>query len=449
VLPAGAAVQTFFARYRTPLPSRAFVRQKNHVLRQRPRDRGPGSAAVGLRAIAPLMIRIKVVVRAATACPLQLRLGCCKIAPLPSSVADPAFLPESHRRLATAGGGNADPVSPRNCFKSFGWFMTPADECVIDGLQYCNWSQKVFDQMRASGVVAVHATISYHENFRETVGTLIAWNRRFDMFADRIIPGRTADDIHGARAKGRTAIFLGSQNPASIEDDIGLVEILHRLGLRFMQLSYNNQSLLAAGCYETEDAGITRMGKQVIAEMNRVGMVVDMSHSGETSTLQAIELSKRPIAISHANPFEWAPVVRNKSERVLRALGQSGGMLGFSLYPLHLRAETACKLEDFCAMVARTAERIGVERIGIGSDLCQDQPDSVVGWMRNGRWSKAPQSSIGFKTPPHWFCDNTGFVNLREGLRAIGFAPVDVERILYRNWLDFFTASFSPAEAIP
>jgi membrane dipeptidase len=322
------------------------------------------------------------------------------------------------------------------------------DECVIDGLQYCNWSQKVFDQMRASGVVAVHVTISYHENFRETVSAIIAWNRRFEIFADRILPGRTADDIHRARAQGRTAIIFGSQNPASIEDDIGLVEILHRLGLRIMQLSYNNQSLLAAGCYETEDAGITRMGREVIAEMNRVGMVVDMSHSGETSTLQAIQLSKRPIAITHANPFEWAPVVRNKSARVLRALSQSGGMLGFSLYPLHLRAETACALEDFCAMVARTAERMGVERIGVGSDLCQGQPDSVVGWMRAGRWTKASQSAISFKTPPPWFCDNTGFVNLRTGLRAVGFAPDDVDRILYRNWLDFFAASFSAAGTV-
>jgi len=324
--------------------------------------------------------------------------------------------------------------------------MMPSDEWVIDGLQYCNWSGKIFDQMRASGVVAVHATVSYHENFRDTVSNLIAWNRRFERFADRITPGRTAADIDRARAQGKTAIIFGSQNPASIEDDIGLVDVLHRLGLRFMQLTYNNQSLLAAGCYEAQDAGITRMGREVIAEMNRVGMVVDMSHSGETSTLQAIELSRRPIAITHANPFQWAPVVRNKSEPVLRALGQSGGMLGFSLYPLHLRNGTDCSLEDFCTMVARTAELIGVERIGIGSDLCQDQPDSEVHWMRNGRWSKAPPASAGFAPPPRWFTDNTGFGSLRQGLRAIGFAEVDVGRILHRNWLDFFAASFPPSD---
>ena len=87
--------------------------------------------------------------------------------------------------------------------------------------------------------------------------------------------GRTAADVHAAHSSGRTAIFYGLQNCSPMEDDIGLIEILHQLGVRFMQLSYNNQSLLATGCYEAEDPGLTRFGRQAI-EMNRVGLVVDM-----------------------------------------------------------------------------------------------------------------------------------------------------------------------------
>jgi membrane dipeptidase len=124
------------------------------------------------------------------------------------------------------------------------------------------------------------------------------------------------------------------------------VEILHTLGLRFMQLSYNNQSLLATGCYEAEDPGLTRMGREVIAEMNRVGLVVDMSHSAERSTLEAMEVSQRPIAITHANPAFWHPARRNKSDTVLRALAETGGMLGFSLYPHHLKGGSDCTLQD-------------------------------------------------------------------------------------------------------
>ncbi|MGB7328125.1 MAG: membrane dipeptidase, partial [Rubripirellula sp.] len=156
----------------------------------------------------------------------------------------------------------------------------------IDCLQYANWSEKIFHQMREGGVDAVHVTIAYHENFRETVSNIERWNNWFEQHPDLIFQGHTAADVSLARATNRTVIFFGFQNPSPVEDDIGLIEILHQLGARFMQLSYNNQSLLATGCYEAEDPGITRMGKQFIAEMNRVGMVIDMSHSADRSTLE-------------------------------------------------------------------------------------------------------------------------------------------------------------------
>ena len=278
---------------------------------------------------------------------------------------------------------------------------------LIDGLQYANWSEKVFRQMREGGVDAVHVTITYHETFRETVLNIERWNRWFEQFPDLIFQGRAASDVDLARATGRTAIFFGAQNPSCIEDDIGLVEILNTLGLRFMQLTYNNQSLLATGCYEADDTGLTRMGRDVVAEMNRVGMVVDMSHSGERSTLHAIDHSTRPVAITHANPHNWHPALRNKSDRVLRALGQSGGMLGFSVYPHHLKDGSACTLQGFCDMIVRTADLMGPEHVGIGTDLCQDQPDSVVEWMRRGRWTKAIDYGEGSAAQPscHRHCE--------------------------------------------
>jgi microsomal dipeptidase-like Zn-dependent dipeptidase len=140
---------------------------------------------------------------------------------------------------------------------------------LIDGLQYSNWSEKIFRQIRAGGVDAVHVTLVYHENFRETVANIERWNRWFERWPEMIFQGFTAQDIATARATGRTAVFFGAQNPSCIEDDIGLVEVLHRLGLRFMQLTYNNQSLLATGCYEAEDAGLTRMGREVVTEIGR------------------------------------------------------------------------------------------------------------------------------------------------------------------------------------
>lgn len=169
---------------------------------------------------------------------------------------------------------------------------------VIDCLQYCRYSEAVLRDLREGGVDAIHVTVAYHEDFRETVENIVGWNNLFAAHPDLIFPGRSGADVRRARTENRTAVFFGVQNCSPIEDDIGLVEICHALGIRFMQLSYNNQSLLASGCTESEDSGITRMGREVIAEMNQLGMVIDMSHSG--------------------TPTRWSPsatICRRKSAR--------------------------------------------------------------------------------------------------------------------------------------
>jgi membrane dipeptidase len=323
-----------------------------------------------------------------------------------------------------------------------------AKPVLIDNLQYANFSPKVFEQMRAGGVDAVHVTIAYHESFREMILNLERWNRWFEVHGDLIFKGTTAADVRLAQETGRTAIFFGFQNPSPIEDDIGLVEICYQLGIRFMQLTYNNQSLLATGCYENDDTGLTRMGKQVVAEMNRVGMVIDMSHSADRSTLEAIEYSTRPIAITHANPDWWHPALRNKSDEVLRALTDEGGMLGFSIYPHHLAGGTNCTLDSFCQMIAEAASRYGAENLGIGTDLCQDQPDSIVEWMRVGRWSKTidygegSASNAGFPAMPTWFNDNRDFGNVAKGLIAVGLSQNEVAGVMGDNWLRFYETNF-------
>ena len=319
----------------------------------------------------------------------------------------------------------------------------------IDALQYNNWSEEIFQQIQDGGMSAIHVTICYHEDFDEMVQNVTDWNDRFETYADKIFLGRTASDVLKAQQEGRTAIFFGFQNCSPIEDDIALVEVCYKLGARFMQLTYNNQSLLATGCYEENDSGVTRMGKQVIKEMNRVGLVVDMSHSADRSTMDAIEISERPIAITHANPSFWHPALRNKSNEILKALGESDGMLGFSVYPHHLKDNSDCTIESFCEMIASTADLIGISHIGIGSDLCQNQPDSVVEWMRNGTWTnerdfgEGSAGFAGFPDQPSWFRDNRDFKNIASGLKDFGFSSDDVAAVMGGNWLNFFESSFN------
>ncbi len=314
----------------------------------------------------------------------------------------------------------------------------------IDNLQYCNWSRDVFLINRKACLDAVHVTIVYHEDFDEFKKEIKKWKKLFKDNSDLIFLGETYKDIEKAHNEKKTAIFFGFQNCSPIEDDIGLVEKVHYLGCRFMQLTYNNQSLLATGCYEKNDSGVTNFGREVIKEMNKVGIVIDMSHSAEKSTLDAIELSEKPIAITHANPSFWHPAKRNKSTELLKILSESGGILGLSLYPHHLKNNTNCTLGDFCEMIARTVEIMGVKNVGIGSDLCLNQPDSVVEWMRNGTWSKGrnygegTKNRPGFPKQPEWFKDARGFQNLEDGLKKIGFSENETNGILGNNWFNFY-----------
>jgi len=314
----------------------------------------------------------------------------------------------------------------------------------IDNLQYCNWSRNIFKINREAGLDAIHVTIVYHEDFNELKSVIKNWEKHFLDNTDLIFHGKNFKDIEKAKSEGKTAVFFGFQNCSPIEDDISLVEKVYDLGCRFMQLTYNNQSLLATGCYENVDSGVTNFGREVIKEMNRLGLVIDMSHSAEKSTIDAIEISEKPIAITHANPSFWHPVKRNKSSELLKILSDHKGILGLSLYPHHLKDGTDCSLESFCEMTAKTAEIMGTEKIGIGSDLCLNQPDTIVEWMRNGTWTNSKNFGEGsknnpsFPKQPEWFLDARGFSNLEIGLKKVGFSESEVNGILGNNWYNFY-----------
>ena len=302
--------------------------------------------------------------------------------------------------------------------------------------------------MRAGGLCAVHATAAYHGNFRAAAAEIKKWRERFRRHSRSILPGLCAADIERARREKKTAIFLGFQNPSPFEDDLSLVGASHDLGVRISQIAYNNQSLLACGWREARDSGVTTMGRAVIREMNRLGMIVDLSHAAEKSALQAIDISTRPVAATHANPRFWRRTRRNLSRRVLRALADSGGMLGLSLYPAHLRRGGACSLDSFCEMAARAAEIVGARGVGIGSDLCRRQPPSVLRWMREGKWARvesAPRADDPpFAPPPVWFQSAADFDNLARGLAAAGFSKSEIGGVLGGNWLRFLRAGLAP-----
>jgi len=322
------------------------------------------------------------------------------------------------------------------------------DQIIIDGLQYCNWDRSLFEDVWKGSLNAVHATVVYWENTEESFQKLKEWNNHFTEHSDIICHAKNTQDILQAKKNNKVAIIFGFQNSAPIANDVFLVEKFFVRGLRFMQLTYNNQTALAGGCYEPNDSGVSRFGHAVIEEMNRLGMIVDLSHAGKQTCLEAITVSSKPVAISHANPLFFHNSIRNIDDEVLKALVKKDGFIGLSLYPYHLKNHGDCTLEDFCEMIHLLVNMIGIDHIGIGSDLCKNWNDDVVLWMRNGRWTKkidygeSKTKSSSWPKQPTWFTKGSDIINIYNGLLKSKMNEKNVFKILGSNWLNFMRQSF-------
>ena len=322
----------------------------------------------------------------------------------------------------------------------------------IDALQSSNWDREVLEEIREGGIDVVHVTCALWENARETLTTLGQWHRRLRDNADIVHLALNPADIHYAVEKGKIAVVLGFQASSPIEDDLDLVQMFHMLGVRIMQLTYNNQSLVGGSCYEEHDSGLSRFGRQVIAEMNRVGMLVDLSHVGERTSLEAIALSERPVTITHSNPLSSFKHARNKSDQVLKELAARGGVLGCTIYPPLIGGKDVA-LESWIDIVARAVDLIGVEHVGIGTDASRKWQDKDLQWVRLGRWGHEPalgrtvSGTDSWPVWPEWFKTPADFRNIAEGLRRHGFAEHEAEAILGGNWMRIFSDGFGPREA--
>lgn len=325
------------------------------------------------------------------------------------------------------------------------WDLLPTvPRMRIDALQYVKPSENIFQQMRMGGLDMVHITVGYHEDFDAVRDNLERWQTLSAQYSDLIQFCHTTKDIEAAQKADKTALLFGLQNPLPFGTDLRRVAVLLEMGIRFSQITYNQQSLLGSGWAEERDSGLTAFGREMVAEMNRLGMIIDLSHAGAKTALETIAFSERPVAVTHANPAAWRETGRNLQPDVLEALAAQNGMLGFSLYPHHLAGGSDCSLEAFSTMVADCVARFGAGMFGIGSDLCQDQPDAVVNWMRHGHWRKETGPAATFPKQPSWFQDNRDFPGIAEGLRAAGLDQGVVDGILGNNWMRFFREGFEP-----
>lgn len=320
---------------------------------------------------------------------------------------------------------------------------------LIDALQFSKPSRERFEEWRAGGLSAVHVTTAIWENSTETMREIGRWHRLFEEHSDIIAPARTVADIEDAAATGRTAVVLGFQNSTPFESDLDLVGAFREAGVRIAQLTYNTQNSAGAGCWEGDNAGLSRTyGKNLIKEMNEVGMMVDVSHCNERTILEAFEASEKPVAITHANPIEIVGTdvelpFRNKSTQVLKEMAAQGGVIGLSMYPRIAPKGEACTIDDFVDMIKWTVDLIGVEHVGLGSDFYMGHADEEILWWRQGRWSRTSMVPVsGFVEFPQWFDSSRGYPRVLARMAEAGLSEQEVAAIAGGNWSRIFAENF-------
>ncbi|MBT3487640.1 MAG: membrane dipeptidase [Desulfobacula sp.] len=314
-----------------------------------------------------------------------------------------------------------------------------AKAIVIDGLQISNWSKTVFQNNQKGGVSALTATIAVHENFRETIRNITEWDRMFKKYSDLIMPVRTTSEIQLAKSFGKTGIILGFQNSVPIEDDLDLLTIFHKLGVRVIQLTYMEANYAGQGCLECIDAGLTGFGREMIGEMNRLGILVDLSHVGYQTTMEAIETSAKPVAFTHANPKSLWDHPRNKSDDQLKAIALRGGVIGATIFPAFLPSGNKATIEEYIDVIIYLIDMVGIDHVAIGTDFTENQPRKFFDWLLSGKSKKGPAMTLNHPlSNPRGIQYPGDFPNITKMLLARGMDAADIEKILGLNWLRLY-----------
>lgn len=245
------------------------------------------------------------------------------------------------------------------------------DALIIDGLVFrCDGTAA---PLKAGNVSAVNITVSgLNADFEGACDDIADWLARAASPGSpwRIV--ESVEDIHAARREGRIGLIMGWQNMRAISDRLERLQFFHRLGIRVMQLTYNERNFIGDGCLEPADEGLSLFGRRVIKEMNRLGIAIDLSHVGHRSAFEAAEISTAPVLLTHANAKAVSDVPRNKSDALMKAVAGTGGLVGISVYgPMCWNGDPSRRpsLEDFYRHLEHAVGLVGPEHVSLGTDF--------------------------------------------------------------------------------
>jgi membrane dipeptidase len=304
---------------------------------------------------------------------------------------------------------------------------------------------RVAEIWRLSGVDAVQVTLGALElglhDWAATLRDADHWRRR-EQVGDDIRICTTPAELRSAREAGRIGILLGLQDTLQLGTDLSRLEELHELGIRVVQLTYNRRNLVGDGCTERQQSGLSRLGVELVQELNRLGIVIDVSHSGIGTTNEAVELSDRPVAFTHTACRALYDHPRAKSDDQLRRLGEADGYVGIVAVPFFL-ARAGSTIDTMVDHVLHAAEIVGIERVGIATDWGFWSSDFPVELREST--TRAFQGASGFRSGDGLdlgvslgdFARWEDWPALTAGLVRRGLADAAIRGLLGENWLRF------------
>jgi len=293
--------------------------------------------------------------------------------------------------------------------------------------------------LRDGGVTAVIADAAWvDDNFGQAARAVAAWHRRVAEMDGGARIAYHADDIREAKQNDQIAFILSFQGPAPVEDEAGLIDMWQKLGIRVMQLTYQTQTLLGSGCTEQSDGGLSRFGQAVVRQMNESGIVVDLSHAGHRTSMDAVAVSSQPVILSHTNARALCDTPRNAHDELLRAVAATGGVIGISAYAPIVKkggGQTGASIEDYLDQLDYIFNLVGEEHVGVGFD---------AGEMRTPAEATLLHARIASSgsAPKHRYVEElktrSKVRHLTRGLLRRGYSEGVIRKILGENFLRVF-----------
>jgi len=310
---------------------------------------------------------------------------------------------------------------------------------VIDGCQSSRFTPEYFETVRDAGVTATIVTVAWKQGCHESMRLISRWLQKIEKNADGAFFAESIDDILRAKKERRVAYLFGFQNTLPLEGDAELLNIYKSLGVRIVQLTYNEKNEVGYGCAETNDSGLSSYGVQVIERMNELRMLVDLSHVGDRTTAEAIELAKFPV-FSHANSRSLCENPRNKPDEQIEAIASKDGIIGINAYPSFVRWTRTERGErpsvsDLLDHIDHIVKLVGVDYVGVSLDLIENQPEGEDQLLASNPSIWGVPNPDGVYAFPEGIEGISELVNITRGLVVRGYSDTEIEKILGKNWL--------------